>query len=89
MQQTRIFSPLHRLRDVGPSCLSGLYFRAPLLEFEAAKHAGLRQLKCAKSTIVSSPVGFEKGLDSRVPCSLEERPTDQDAAKNCFKNAKE
>ena len=36
-----------------------------------------------------APVGLERGLDARLPCPLDERPTDEEAVAHGFKDALE
>ena len=66
-----------------PRCSS-----SPLPSFESAKHAGLRRFRFAKGDI-HTQVGREVGLDPRIPCALDERPSDAEARTHGFKSGHE
>ena len=57
--------------------------------FDPTKHGGLRRAKFAKGSIVSRPVGIDEAVDPRVPCPLHVLPTDKEAVKQGFKDARE
>lgn len=76
------------------SCLRSI-FQCPrcstvaLEAFDPAKHGGLRRTKFKNGAILAQPVGIDKAVDPRVPCPLHVLPTDTDAVKNGFKDARE
>ena len=50
---------------------------------------GLRRHRFAKGPLLASPVGLDKGQDPRIPCPVDERPTDESAQRHGFKDAQE
>ena len=43
---------------------------------------GIHNHKFEKGAIAPEPVGVDKGMDARVPCPLDTRPTEEDAQEN-------
>ena len=62
--------------------------KTPLEVFDHVKHGGLCRQKFQKGTVPGAR-DVEKATDVRVPCSVTEHPTDEEAKKNGFKYAKE